>query len=132
MNDNSDAQYESLLDTATTFATQTYGAEVDSNTVFYCLQSLFMKMIEYCLPVTHLTVRQWDKIMSKALSAALPKCGYSFSIPLALRYGALRHRWVGIHHPYYWGEILKLCTYLQEQVCGTQTGALITVSAKNL
>ena len=27
---------------------------------------------------------------------------------------------------------MKLCTYLQEQVCGTQTGALITVSAENL
>ena len=70
--------------------------------------------------------------MSKALSAAPPKCGYSRSIPLALRYGALQHGGVGTHHPYYWGEILKLCTYLQEQVCGTQTGALITVLAENL
>ena len=132
MDGNSDAQYDYLMDTAKDFATQISGADVDHNTAQYTLLNSFMKTIEYCLPVTHLSLTQWNKIMSTALRAALPKCGYPRTLPLAKRFGPVKHGGIGIHHPFYWGAIIKLCSLLQELTCDSQTGALMKTSAENL
>ena len=86
MDGNEDAQFESLLKEACTFASQIRSSDVKPNVAFYTLQSSFMKTIEYCLPVTQLTVKAWDEIMKPVMKAALPKSGYSRTIPIPLRY----------------------------------------------
>ena len=90
-----------------------------------------MKTIEYCLPAVNLSAHQWDKIMSKVLSAALPKCCYSKSLPLAVRFGPVQHGGIGIQHPFYTGGVAKLTSLIQESACDSQTGALMNTSIED-
>ena len=132
MDGNEDAQFESLLQEARTFASQIRSSKVQPNEALYTLQSSFMKTIEYCLPVTQLSVQKWDAIMKPVMKAALPKCRYSRTITIPLRYGPFIHGGTGIHSPFYYAGILQIATLIQENVCGSQTGTLLRTSAEEL
>lgn len=56
--DGNDSPFNYLLVEAKKFATQIWSSSIEHNVAFYTLQSSFMKMIEYCLPVTRLTANQ--------------------------------------------------------------------------
>ena len=132
MDGTDSAQSDSLLAEAKTFATQIQSSSVEHNAAFYILQSSFMKTIEYFLTVTQLTPKQWNTIMSLVMRAALPKCGYVFTILIAVRYDPFQQGGIGIHHPFYLGGVTQLCTLVQEVVCQSQTGDLLRTSAEDL
>ena len=50
MNGDNSAQYKTILSETNKFAAQIQSSDVGPNTIFYTLQSFYMKTIEYCFP----------------------------------------------------------------------------------
>ena len=53
----------------------------DANTVIFTYQICFMKGMEYCMPVTHLTKTQWIKLLWLARKITLQRARMTMSFP---------------------------------------------------
>ena len=58
-----------------------------------------MKSLEYPMALTHLSVGQWETIMSPILQVCLPKAKICRTFPKAVIYGPQKYQGLGIPHP---------------------------------
>ena len=59
----------------------------DSNNSIFTYQNCFIKGMEYCMPATHLTKAQWNKLLWPAIKLTLQREHIIMTFPKLALYG---------------------------------------------
>ena len=62
--------------------------ECEPNIALYTYNTCFIKSMEYCMPVTHLSRKDWKSIIYPAKEITLQRAKMSASFPTAALYGS--------------------------------------------
>ena len=60
----------------------------EPNIAMFTYNTCFMKSMEYCMPVTHLSKQDWKSIIHPAKAITLQRARMSSSFPTAALYGS--------------------------------------------
>ena len=125
MDGNQEAQIESLTKKSKKFEDLLRSNSCDANTAIFTYNNCFMRGIEYCMPVTHLTKDQWNKILWPARKISLQRSKMTMSFPKSALYGSQLYNRFVFEEPYVKQGIEKISTLIQEIYSCTQTSTLI-------
>ena len=104
---NEKAQKKYLIEMARTYAEQIRTSQTTPDTAMYTYKACFLKAIEYSMPVTNFTEKEWNTIMAPALKATLNKSAMATNFPRDVLYGPDLYEGMDIQHPYYQQGIQK-------------------------
>jgi hypothetical protein len=93
---------------------------------WHCLQTTVMKTINYCLPASVLSKKDFETIMTPLLRIGLPKAGICRTMARSVVFGSVSHQGLGIQNPFWMQGIYKL--YLLLDRSQEMTQQLIDVS----
>ena len=96
---NGKEQHKILTEKAVNWAATVKKGSLLPYDVFPLLLTTIMKSLEYPMALTHLSVDQWEKIMSPILRVCLPKAKICRTFPKAVIYGPQKYQGLGIPHP---------------------------------
>ena len=85
-----------------------------------------MPKLEYCMPITSFSKKQWTSIIWPALRPTLNKAHIAISDPRAVLYGSQKYFGYVLEDPYLRQGITKLITLVQEAMNESLTGNIIT------
>ena len=100
MNGNQEAQIKSLTEKSKSFAAKMRTKQCDPNIAIYTYNASFIKSMEYCMPVTHLSKKIWTSIIHPAKEITLQRARMSSSFPTAALYDSLRYQGLHFEDPY--------------------------------
>ena len=66
----------------------------------YRYNTCFMKSMEYCMPVTHLSKEEWKTIIHPVKEITLQQARMLSSFPTAALYGSHRYQGLDFEDPY--------------------------------
>ena len=96
---NKNDQQKALMDKAVSWAmTVKHGSLLPADSL-PLMQTTILKSLEYSTPLIHLSLKEWEKIMSPILQVALPKAGICRTFPRDVVYGPQRFQGLGVPHP---------------------------------
>ena len=132
MDGNQKRQFEYLTEISTVFGRRVRETSCPKTHALYTFAASFMKSIEYSLPVTCLSLHQWDTILKPAISPSLQRSGISRSAPRIPLYAPTLYGGFGWKHPFHLQGLAHVSTFLQELVSNSQTGSLLYQSYEAL
>jgi hypothetical protein len=100
MDGNFKDQVKYLREKTSEFADSVRTGFLNREDLWYALNSTIMKTLEYPLAAITLIKRQWDYILSPALTALLPRAGFVRTIKRDLIFGPEGTMGMEIRHPY--------------------------------
>ena len=132
MDGNWRKQKEMLTLKAKQFALQIGKKTIQNEDAWYVFQFAFLPTLDYSMPVTSLTRKDWDEILKPVLSLTLQKAGIASTFPRDLVFTPTGLHGLGIIHPYYKQNLIQIQTIFNETHRRTMAGKLIQAAFEEL
>ncbi|HEY9817257.1 MAG TPA: hypothetical protein V6D20_15870, partial [Candidatus Obscuribacterales bacterium] len=114
------------------FTTSLRSSTLSRNEAWLAMTTRINKSLEYVMPASTLTEKDWDKLMKRLMPTALQKSGFASNFPRSIIFGPLEHMGTGLIHPYYRQELIHLQLCMDEINHDTFLGNLLRISFEQL
>ena len=126
MDGNDTDEYKHLKNVCRKFGDDMRATDCTPHDAIYTYTCCLMPKLEYCMPVTSFSKKQWTSIIWPALRPTLNRAHIAISDPRAVLYGSQRYFGYVLQDPYLRQGIIKLITLVQEAMNGSLTGNILT------
>jgi hypothetical protein len=105
---NMEGETTYLKQKATAWADKVRSGQLTRQEAWYCLNVTVLRTIEYALPATTLTYKQFQSVLQPILQIGLPRAGICRNISRDVLFSPIRYQGFGLRHPFISQGIAKL------------------------
>ena len=130
MDGNWKAQIEALKEKAEIFGSRIKRGEIAIKDAWYTFSKAFMPSLDYCMPATSISLKDWERIIGPALGPALSRSGIVCTASRELVFTSGRLQGLDQYHPYFKQHILQLGIAVAETRSKSPMGKSISALAE--
>jgi hypothetical protein len=114
------------------FSSQARTGDLSKSEFWRACTTTIWKQLEYAMPPSTITERQWNIILKPLHKHWLPRTGIARTFPHDILYGPKSLQGLGLMHPYYQQELGHIATTIDQVNEATELGQYVVIAYENL